>query len=214
MAKKSKADMLRERGDIAGLEREMLLAPDWLDRIDAAESLAMSGNEGGIDYLLKSLSDSNKDVREVAIDILQNLENPRAQKALKEIQQNSILQISQEDKDIPLECGNCGNTIPINSKVCPHCGIKLFGDKIHMVSSKNVPAAQAVVKTSGGVEEYDPFPNEVVVVDFDIPFGSLVWLLVKIALASIPALMILGVILSLVSIIFGGAIFGFLRNFF
>lgn len=215
MAKISKADELRENGDIAGLEREMSNAKDWLDRIDAAESLAMLGYESGINYLLKCLSDSNRDVREVAIDILRNLEHPRAKKALMEIQQKSIPSIGLEGKDIPLECGNCGNTIPINSKICPHCGIKLFGDKIYSVSSKDVSATQAVLESTGGVDiKYDPLPNEVVVVDFDISFGSLVWLLVKIALASIPALMILSVILGLVSIVFGGVITGFLKNFF
>lgn len=40
----------------------------------------------------------------------------------------------------------------------------------------------------------DPKPVRVTVVDFDVSFGQMIWLLVKLALAAIPALFILGVI--------------------
>ena len=46
--------------------------------------------------------------------------------------------------------------------------------------------------------------NEVVVVDIKIPFWSMVTLLVKWALASIPAIIILFVIGTILSAIFGG----------
>jgi hypothetical protein len=47
-------------------------------------------------------------------------------------------------------------------------------------------------------------PNEVVVVDVKIPFWSMVVLLVKWALASIPAIIILFIIGSVLSALFGG----------
>ena len=47
-------------------------------------------------------------------------------------------------------------------------------------------------------------PNEVVVVDVKIPFWSMVILLVKWALASIPAIVILFLIGTLLSALFGG----------
>jgi hypothetical protein len=46
-------------------------------------------------------------------------------------------------------------------------------------------------------------PNEVVVVDVKIPFWSMVTLLVKWALASIPAIIILFVLGALMSFLFG-----------
>jgi hypothetical protein len=46
-------------------------------------------------------------------------------------------------------------------------------------------------------------PNEVVVVDVKIPFWSMVILLVKWALASIPAIVILFLIGTLLSALFG-----------
>lgn len=43
-------------------------------------------------------------------------------------------------------------------------------------------------------QRQDPAPARVVVTDLDIPFTSLVWLLVKVALALIPAILILIII--------------------
>jgi hypothetical protein len=49
--------------------------------------------------------------------------------------------------------------------------------------------------------------NEVTVVDIKMPFMSMVVFLVKVAIASIPAFIILTIIFGLLSVIFGG-IFG------
>ena len=50
-------------------------------------------------------------------------------------------------------------------------------------------------------------PNRVIVVDLQMPFFSIVILMVKWALASIPAIIILGVIFSLVTGMMGGLMF-------
>jgi hypothetical protein len=46
-------------------------------------------------------------------------------------------------------------------------------------------------------------PARVVVVDFDMAFGSMVWFMVKLAVASIPATLILAVIVILFQVVFG-----------
>ncbi|WP_456402366.1 hypothetical protein [Hydrogenimonas sp.] len=46
--------------------------------------------------------------------------------------------------------------------------------------------------------------REVVVSGLDIPFWDLVWFMVKLALASIPALFILYFIFGLLTMLFGG----------
>lgn len=62
--------------------------------------------------------------------------------------------------------------------------------------------------------------TRVTITDIDIPFGRLVMLIIKLWLASIPAIIIIGIVLAIVggilSLIFGGilgALFGGLRQF-
>ena len=50
-------------------------------------------------------------------------------------------------------------------------------------------------------------PSKVIVVDLQMPFFSIVLLMVKWALASIPAIVILGVIFSLVTGLMSGLMF-------
>ena len=50
-------------------------------------------------------------------------------------------------------------------------------------------------------------PSKVIVVDLQMPFFSIVVLMVKWALASIPAIVILGVIFSLVTGLMSGLMF-------
>jgi len=51
----------------------------------------------------------------------------------------------------------------------------------------------------------DPKPVRVTVVDIDVSFGQMIWLLVKLALAAIPALFILGVIGIAITVAFMAA---------
>ena len=52
------------------------------------------------------------------------------------------------------------------------------------------------------------FRQEVIVTDFDIPFGSMVSLLVKLALAAIPAMIILAMIGALIFIVLAALVGG------
>lgn len=45
--------------------------------------------------------------------------------------------------------------------------------------------------------------NKVTVVDFDVSFGSLVWLMIKVAIAAIPAAIVLALFGGGVAVIFG-----------
>jgi hypothetical protein len=54
--------------------------------------------------------------------------------------------------------------------------------------------------------------NEVIVTDIKMPFLSMVVFMVKLVIASIPALIILTIILSVVSVIFGGVITGLIGS--
>ena len=47
--------------------------------------------------------------------------------------------------------------------------------------------------------------QRVVVTDVDMPFGSMVQFMVKWALASIPAAIILAIVFALLGVLFGGA---------
>jgi len=48
--------------------------------------------------------------------------------------------------------------------------------------------------------------TEVVIVNFDMPFMSIVFLLVKVALAAIPAFLILGFIFFVLTSVFAGSV--------
>ncbi|MGR5067791.1 MULTISPECIES: hypothetical protein [Vibrio] len=50
--------------------------------------------------------------------------------------------------------------------------------------------------------------QEVIVVDIKMPFMSMVILMVKFAIASIPAMIILGIIFSILGALFGGLFHG------
>jgi hypothetical protein len=67
------------------------------------------------------------------------------------------------------------------------------------------PAGRAAVR---GIQRQYPGAQPVVVVDFQMSFNSMVWFMVKAAIASIPALIILFLIGSVLAAFFGGALLG------
>jgi hypothetical protein len=67
------------------------------------------------------------------------------------------------------------------------------------------PAGRATVR---GIEKQYPGAQPVVVVDFQMSFNSMVWFMVKAAIASIPAFIILFVIGAVLASFFGGALLG------
>jgi hypothetical protein len=51
--------------------------------------------------------------------------------------------------------------------------------------------------------------KEAVIVDVRIPFGSMVWLLIKLALAAIPAGIVVGLVYVVIVGLLGGLVGGF-----
>lgn len=56
--------------------------------------------------------------------------------------------------------------------------------------------------------------NSVKVKDFDMPFGSMVYFMIKWVLASIPAFLIIVILLGIVSVVVGGMFGGALHMLF
>jgi hypothetical protein len=52
----------------------------------------------------------------------------------------------------------------------------------------------------------DPLPARVTIVDFDMPFGSMIAFMLKWALAAVPAMIILLIVAMVVSVVLGGAL--------
>ena len=90
------------------------------------------------------------------------------------------------------KCRFCGQAIRAVSRVCEHCGKDLIGPS----ASRSADPADP---------EIAPAPLvRVTVVDVDVPFGSLVSFMVKGALASIPAFLLLFGLFVVVGLLFGG----------
>jgi len=98
--------------------------------------------------------------------------------------------------DEMIECGNCGATISITEKECPDCGIILFGNDTgqepHVIKPKdNSSQDKQYPVYKDNFSQDKPLP--VFIVDFNIPFWSMVELMIKVAIASIPAIIILAI---------------------
>jgi hypothetical protein len=97
-----------------------------------------------------------------------------------------------------LKCLQCGKYTQPGPAACDHCGASLRGAPRVEVALSGSPEA-------GGL----PIPvvvatNRVVVADFDMPFGSMVGFMVKWAIASIPAFIILFLLGMVVTALFAG----------
>ncbi len=73
-----------ERGDIDALRRIMEGDPDVPMRLEAAEALADLGDEGGLDLLIEMLDETDDEHDEMAAEILDWLDLPRGNEALRE----------------------------------------------------------------------------------------------------------------------------------
>ena len=75
-----------------------------------------------------------------------------------------------------------------------------------------IPAAASPADLELPIPAAPPPPVQVAVVDFEMPFGSMVMLMVKWVLASIPALLLLGAIAAIFWITFFALISAVLRH--
>jgi hypothetical protein len=135
----------------------------------------------------------------------------------------------KEETGDTIECGNCGALIPLTAKRCPMCGVILYDDLKSLdddergASHPQRPQRQAPQRDYQpssprhthtprplSADEISDMASPVFIVDFNMPFWSLVVLMVKIALAAIPAMLILAII----GIIFWGILGTTLSAFF
>lgn len=92
-----------------------------------------------------------------------------------------------------------------------------FGDKLLLgfISAKNAVEEgrrnRAVKESQAAHIKQRSAPLAVAVVDLQMPFLSMVWFMVKLAIAAIPALIILSVLMFAVSSFFYGFIGGFIK---
>jgi hypothetical protein len=103
-----------------------------------------------------------------------------------------------------IKCPECGVVNLDDSKTCSDCGLDMVDAFQEMPSTEKhkysvepppVPEQQTVQKF-----------QEVVIKDFNMPFWSMVGFMIKWALASIPAIIILTIIVSLAISVITGAL--------
>jgi hypothetical protein len=86
-------------------------------------------------------------------------------------------------------CGQCGNPVDENAAVCSHCGAQWPGRR----------AAEQYVVAG---------PGRVVITGVEIPFGSLVGLILKVMVASIPAYIITFIFFAVLGVVFSSVLAG------
>lgn len=89
-------------------------------------------------------------------------------------------------------CRFCSASIPAAARVCPECHKDITGRDI---SGPSAPMTAA--------DESPREPLQVSVVDVNMPFASMVWFMVKWALAAIPAILMLSVLGFVIAMVFG-----------
>ena len=88
-------------------------------------------------------------------------------------------------------CRQCGNAVDQNAAVCPHCGAQSPGRR------------GAEIYAAAG-------PGRVVITGVEIPFGSLVGLILKVMVASIPAYILLFIFFGILGAVFSSVLMGLL----
>jgi hypothetical protein len=124
-----------------------------------------------------------------------------------------------KEADDAIECGNCSAIIPDTATKCPECGVKLYGDEagleLRQATSKQKGSQRKSAISRPRNLVTDDLTNEnpdadeprpVLIVDFNMPFLSIVGFMVKVAIASIPAMIILMIISGVLWAIFGGVL--------
>jgi hypothetical protein len=104
------------------------------------------------------------------------------------------------------KCSYCANGIEPELDACWNCGYSKVGEPPSLELVALLTAAKRDQKTERENEKFNRMKqqalarNEVTIVDIQIPFISMVILLVKLSLASIPALLIIGLLWALVGV--------------
>jgi hypothetical protein len=104
------------------------------------------------------------------------------------------------------KCSYCAKGIEPELDACWNCGYSKDGEPPSLELVALLTAAKRDQKTERENEKFNRMKqqalarNEVTIVDIQIPFISMVILLVKLSLASIPALLIIGLLWALVGV--------------
>lgn len=83
-------------------------------------------------------------------------------------------------------CPHCQAELAAKTYYCKHCKRNIDPAYVDAIAAGDPPP-----KVAAGPPPVKPAPQRVVVTDVDIPIGSMVTLMVKWAIAAIPALIIL-----------------------
>lgn len=106
------------------------------------------------------------------------------------------------------QCPACGRAVPASHPLthCIGCGKDLPADVLAKLIAPVTVGEAGRGKVPGIAASVTSLaPARVVVVDFDMPMGSMVSFMIKWAFASIPAFLVLLVFAGVVSMFFGGA---------
>lgn len=79
----TKAERLKQKGDIQGLVAILNNKRNWMLSLDAAEALVQLEDERGLNYLINALDNPNIDIREIAREILEGLDVPQGNMELE-----------------------------------------------------------------------------------------------------------------------------------
>lgn len=118
-----------------------------------------------------------------------------------------------------MQCPAC-NHIPLagnqpDPSACPKCGVR-YADAIRQANAGSIAAKQQAAAQQQSLSAMSPDvraaikqykgAQPVVVLDVSMSFNSMVWFMIKWALAAIPAMIILSVIAVVLFMLFGVAI--------
>lgn len=117
-----------------------------------------------------------------------------------------------------MSCPKCQTLFPGSGKYCEKCGAELPRQQTNVQTAEQNPPVSASLSRSSPVAQPSSawarpadslssgqlsLPTRVIITDFNMPFISMVGLMVKLAIAAIPALIILLILAALISAVLG-----------
>ncbi|MBC7878668.1 MAG: hypothetical protein H7Y59_15970 [Anaerolineales bacterium] len=108
---------LKQKGDIQGLVVVLKNKNNWMLSLDAAEALIQLEDERGLNYLINALDNPNIDIRDVAREILEGINDPKGNLSLQLRQSDSVYSDSAEtSSDWAVQLKNIKDTLVFQHK--------------------------------------------------------------------------------------------------